>query len=272
MKNILKNHLATLSEVSDTPNKEAEIILLHILQKDRIWLHLNQDKSLSEEDSTKLANLVEKRATGYPLEYITGKASFYSSEFDVCEGVLIPRPETEILVEKAISILKSLNHPRVVEVGVGSGIISTILAREIDDISITAVDINPQALKLAEQNATKFGVNKKIKFIHSDLLREVGSEIFDLCISNPPYIARSYKLPTNVSYEPHNALFGGEIGDELLHSLIKQSSKQSIKYLLCEMGYDQKESLSKILLENGYNTQEFYKDYSGFDRGFVASS
>ena len=268
-KQVIKEYSRYLKEVTHIPQKEVEILILHLVKQNTIWLHLNYDKECSCEKE--LEKLVTKRATNYPLEYITQRASFYGEMFNVIDGVLIPRPETEILVEKAEVILKEMKNPKVLEIGVGSGIISVMLAILIPDIEIIAVDINEKALELAKANAVKHSVEDKITFIKSDLFADVPDIKFDMVVSNPPYIADDYKLPLNVKYEPSNALFGGDIGDELLKNIILQTSKRSISYLLCEMGYDQKTPLTHFIKENisSYKSLEFYKDYDKFDRGFT---
>jgi len=268
-KQIVKEYSRYLSEVTHIPQKEVEIMILHLVQKNTIWLHLNYDKECLIEKE--LEKLVKKRATNYPLEYITSRASFYGEVFNVREGVLIPRPETEILVEKAEILLKEIPKPKVLEIGVGSGIISTMLGLLIPEIEIIAVDINDKALELSKSNAKKHNVEDKISFIKSDLFENVPNENFDMVISNPPYISDDYKLPKNVKYEPSNALFGGSIGDELLKKIIVQTNQRNIKYLLCEMGYDQLNPLTKYIKENisTYKNLTFYKDYDKFDRGFT---
>jgi len=242
------------------------------VRQNTIWLHLNYDKECTCQKE--LEKLVKKRATNYPLEYITKRASFYGEVFEVADGVLIPRPETEILVEKAENLLRIIKEKqsktRVVEIGTGSGIISVMLAVLLDDIEIIAVDINDKALELAQRNAKKFGVEDKITFIKSDLYTNISDdEEFDLCISNPPYIANNYKLPLNVKYEPSNALFGGEAGDELLIDIINDTKQRGIPYLYCEMGYDQKKPLGKYMEQFSPKKVEFYKDFDKFDRGFT---
>jgi len=244
-----------------------EILILHLVQQNVIWLHLNYDKECLVEKELK--KLVDRRATNYPLEYLTKRASFYGEVFNVADGVLIPRTETEILVEKAETILKTIDKPKVIEIGTGSGIISVMLAILIEDIEIIAVDINDKAIELAKSNAKKHNVEHKITFINSNLFTSIDDTLkFDMCISNPPYIASNYKLPKNVKYEPSNALFGGNIGDELLKDIITQTQQKNIPYLLCEMGYDQKKPLTKYLEQFKTNSIEFYKDYDKFDRGF----
>ncbi len=267
-KQLIKKYSQLLKNITHIPQKEVEILLLYILDKNVIWLHINYNEIATSDVEKKLKQLVEKRTTHYPLEYITKKASFYGEIFLVEDGVLIPRPETEILVEKAKIILENITNPKVVEVGVGSGIISVMLALLIPNIQIVAVDINEKALNLAKKNAIKFNVENKIKFVKSDIFTEIDVENFDMCISNPPYIANNYKLPLNVKCEPSNALFGGVVGDELLKNIIKQTSLNNIKYLLCEMGYDQKKPLGDFISQFEIIKSEFYKDLDDFDRGF----
>ena len=190
--------------------------------------------------------------------------------FIVKEGVLIPRPETEFLLENALEILKDKKETQtILEIGTGSGIISVMLALLVPNIKIIAVDINEKALALAKENAIKHNVQDKIEFRLSNLYENVNEDDIFLCISNPPYIANDYKLPTNVKYEPSNALFGGNIGDELLKDIIKNTSERKIPYLLCEMGYDQKNPLENYFKEFNVDSYSFYKDYESFDRGFT---
>jgi len=268
-KQIIKEQSKYLRDITHIPQKEVEILILHLVQQNTIWLHLNYDKECLVEKE--LEKLVKKRATNYPLEYITKRASFYGEIFNVTDGVLIPRPQTEILVEKAEAILQNIQNPKVIEIGTGSGIISIMLAMLIKDIKIIAVDINDKALELAFSNAKKHNVEDKITFIKSDLFENIEEDSFDMAISNPPYIANNFKLPKNVKYEPSNALFGGNIGDELLKDIILQTKEKRIPYLLCEMGYDQKQPLTKYINENINKVKdlEFYKDYDKLNRGFI---
>ena len=211
IKQTVRKYSSELKNVTHIPAKEVEILIMHLLGKNTIWLHLNYDNEFTQEKELK--KLIQKRSTHYPMEYIIGKASFYGEQFYTHQEVLIPRPETEILVDKAKDILSNISNPKVIEIGTGSGIISVMLALLIDDIQITAVDINDNALELAQKNANKFNVEHKIKFIKSDLYSNID-DTFDMCVSNPPYIADNYELPSNVKYEPSNALFGGDKGDE----------------------------------------------------------
>lgn len=268
IKDTVRKYSQKLKYVTHIPAKEVEILICYLLEKNNIWLHINYNVEFTKEKE--LEKLVEKRATEYPLEYIINKASFYGENFIVEEGVLIPRPETELLVENAVEILKNRNcKTKVLEIGTGSGIISVMLALLVEDIEIIAVDINEKALNLAKKNAIKHNVEKKIDFRLSNLYEEVKDEDIFMTISNPPYIANNYKLPKNVQYEPSNALFGGEIGDELLKKIIDKTYEKDITYLLCEMGYDQKKPLEEYFKSINIKEYSFYKDYEDFDRGFT---
>ena len=268
IKDTIRKYTNELKQVTHIPAKEVEILMLHLLGKNTIWLHLNYNEEFTKEKELEV--LVKKRATNYPIEYIINKASFYGEIFIVKPGVLIPRPETEILVENALEILKDKKETiKVLEIGTGSGIISVMLAMLIENIKIIAVDINEKAIELAKENAIKHGVENKIEFRLSNLYENVNEDDIFMTISNPPYIANDYKLPTNVKYEPSNALFGGNIGDELLKDIIKDTNSKKIPYLLCEMGYDQKAPLENYFKEFNIDTYNFYKDYEKFDRGFT---
>ena len=268
IKETVKKYTNELKYVTHIPAKEVEILMMHLLEKNTIWLHLNYNYEFSKEKE--LEKIIKKRATNYPLEYIINKASFYGEMFNVKEGVLIPRPETEILVENAVEILKDKKEEiKVVEIGTGSGIISVMLAMLVENIKIIAVDINEKALELARENAIKHNVQDKIEFRLSNLYENVNENDIFLTISNPPYIANDYKLPENVKYEPSNALFGGAIGDELLKNIIKQTNDKKIPYLLCEMGFYQKTPLENYFKEFLVESYSFYKDYENFDRGFT---
>ena len=268
IKDTIRKYTNELKLVTHISAIEVEILMLHLLEKNTIWLHLNYNVEFEKEKE--LAILVKKRATSYPLEYIIKKASFYGEMFNVKEGVLIPRPETEILVENAVEILKDKKEEiKVLEIGTGSGIISVMLAMLVENIKIISVDINEKELELARENAIKHNVQDKIEFRLSNLYENVNENDIFLTISNPPYIANDYKLPENVKYEPSNALFGGAIGDELLKDIIKQTNDKKIPYLLCEMGFDQKTPLENYFKEFLVESYSFYKDYENFDRGFT---
>ncbi len=233
------------------------------LNNEEIFL-LGRDELAREDD---FFALVTRFEGGEPLEYITGVCEFLGREFAVGEGVLVPRDETEILVEKTLEVAAKFEAPRICEIGTGSGIIAVSLSLALPCAKIVATDISQTALGWARKNAFKFEC-KNVDFVHSNLMNEVRGE-FDIIVSNPPYIARDYPLDKWVRREPESALFGGERGDELLQKIIALAAARGAKYLLCEMGYDQKTYLAPVLAARGFET-EFYVDLAGFDRGFVA--
>ncbi len=212
--------------------------------------------------------LVKRRAKNEPLEYITNRVSFYSEEFYVDEGALIPRPETELLIDEVIKYMDKDAKLTFVEVGVGSGIISIMLARHFQNAKFIAVDISEKALAVAKKNIAKFDLEDRIELRHGSLLDQVD-ETIDYLVSNPPYIANDAALESNLSYEPQNALFGGNIGDEIIQQLLDEVLKRKIKFFSCEMGYDQKDKIQNYLKDKPYENLDFYKDLSNFDRGFT---
>ena len=257
-----------LEEASkDISIKEAKILLSYLLEKDILWLIMNEDKNLEREDE--YFSLVDRVKKSEPIEYITKKVSFYSREFYIDYGALIPRPESELLVDKANDLINKNSFLKVAEIGVGSGIISILLALLNPKVQITASDISYEAINIASKNAKKFKVDDRIRFVHSSYLDGIEDE-FDLIVSNPPYIRNSFKLDPKLHYEPSTALYGGEKGDEILKDIIDLSIKKGVKYLCCEMGYDQREAIKSYCDKNSVESLEFYKDLSGLDRGFIA--
>jgi len=258
---------AQLQQSCERPRFEAELLLAHHLQKNRTYLHAFDDKHVHEIETFK--SLVARRANHEPYEYIVGSASFYDIDLKVEAGVLIPRPETEILIDLVAEIIEKEAITSIAEIGVGSGAISVVLARKFPHLKIVATDICDTPIKVAHQNIQHFGLEERIKVIKSNLLDEV-SECVELVVSNPPYIANDFKLEKNVGeYEPAQALFGGIVGDELLKQIVLDVQARGVKYLACEMGYDQKEPMTHFFSEIGVKYYQFYEDLAGFDRGFI---
>ncbi len=250
-----------LNKISDNPSFEAKTLLSFALNVDKIFLITNEN---FEFDESYFLELLNRRLNYEPIEYITNRVSFYSEEFIIKSGVLIPRPETELLIDE---VLKLQNISLIAEIGVGSGVISTILAKKLS-AKIVGTDINPLAISLTKENCEKFGVSSKISLFQTNLLDGVDGE-FDLIVSNPPYIQNSYNIPNPLKYEPKEALFGGVNGNELILQIIDLAFKRNSKYLICEIGYDQQSSIREFLKDKVYIDLRFYKDYSNFDRGFV---
>jgi len=257
----------TLKGVVESPRREAELLLMAYLQKDQLYFITHQEESIDDTDP-KLREWIRKRSQNVPLEFLTNRVSFYSREFYIDEGSLIPRPETEHLVDEVLARASSEQAITIVEVGVGSGIISILPALHLPNARFIAVDISPKALAVARRNIEAFGLSERIELREGDLLSCIDEKI-DLLVSNPPYIAQDAPLESNLSYEPQNALFGGDVGDEIIQRLLDEVYKRRIPMFACEMGYDQRVKVQEYLKSFAVQSLDFYTDYASFDRGFV---
>ena len=267
VKDVLKEITATLNPQISRASREAQLLLMAHLKRDELWLITNQNTEVKELD--KLLEWVKRRSLNEPFEYITNSVSFYSQNFYIDEGALIPRPETEILIDEVIKNVQDKNAVMTfVEVGVGSGIISIVLAQHFTNARFIAVDISEVAIEVAKKNIAAFGLSDRIELRLGSLLEPISEDI-DYLVSNPPYIADAESLESNLSYEPQNALFGGSIGDEIINKLLDEVLKRNINFFTCEMGYDQKGKITQYLENKNYKDLEFYKDLSNFDRGFT---
>jgi len=267
VKDLLKEITKSLTPNIPRASREAQLLLMAHLDVDELWLITNQNTEVSNVD--RLLSWVKRRSCNEPFEYITNRVSFYSEEFYIAEGALIPRPETELLIDEVVKNVQN-QHSKMsfVEVGVGSGIISIMLAKQFPHAKFIAVDISPHAIEVAKINIEKFGLEDRIELRLGSLLEPV-SEHVDYLVSNPPYIENGVELESNLDYEPQNALFGGEIGDEIIKELLDEVLSRDIKFFSCEMGYDQKDKISHYIQGSKYKDLKFYKDLSGFDRGFT---
>lgn len=257
----------TLQGSCERPSFEAELLLAYHLGKDRTYLIMYDMQEIVDLDAFK--TLIQRRAGHEPYEYIVGSASFYDIHLEVEKGVLIPRPETEILIDLVAEIIEREHLTKIAEIGVGSGAIPIVLARKFPQLHIISTDICDIPLKVAKKNIETFGLEQQIELRKSNLLDAVPEPV-ELVVSNPPYIAEDFLLESNVvDYEPKEALFGGRVGDELIKQIILDVKERGTKYLACEMGYDQKEPLQDFVNKIGVEYIKFYKDLAGFDRGFV---
>jgi len=264
---LLTQATQTLRHTSDRPRLEAEILLAYHLDKDRTWLMTHDDVTV--EDTAGYEALINRRAAQEPIEYITGRVSFYDIELFIAPGALIPRPETEILVEKAAEVIRANGLRKIAEIGIGSGAVSIVLARMFPNLQIVASDISPDALAIAQRNIEAFGLADRIRLSHTSLLDGVDAPI-EMIVSNPPYIARNVVLEANVQdYEPHTALFADGEGDALLKEIVRLGARRGVGHIACEMGYDQREIISAFVKELGVYSVKFYTDLAGLDRGFV---
>jgi release factor glutamine methyltransferase len=267
VKEALQRAAERIAHVCERPRFEAEVLLSYHMGVSRLFVMAHPEAEV--HDTEAFERLVDRRAAHEPVEYITGKASFYDIELGVEPGVLIPRPETELLVDEAARIIRAEGYKRIVEVGVGSGAISIVLARLFENLHITASDISKKALEIARRNAKAYGVDARMTFVHTDLIE--GIDVRDtLVVSNPPYIAEDAPLNRNVkSYEPHEALFGGKKGDEVLKRLIDACVKNDAAYLVCETGYDQRAALRSYIEKYEHYDVTFYNDLAGLQRGMI---
>ncbi len=256
-----------ISEVLKLWDKDEMIICLeYLLDKKRAEILLNPKEEIDDLTLDKILKIIEKRRQSYPLQYLIGRWSFYDFEVFVEPGVLIPRPETELLVEEAINSIE--DGAKVLELGSGTGIISIALAKH-KKAQVVAVDISEEAIKLAKKNAIYNNVN--IDFRLGNLFDPIASdERFDLIISNPPYIREDEKskLAKELNFEPDQALFSGEDGLDLIKEIIKESPKylKNKGIVLLEFGYDQANAINDLFKEHGFRGIIIKKDYNGYDR------
>jgi release factor glutamine methyltransferase len=263
----------------ESPRLNAELLLAHSLNFSREGLYAHLQDSFKEEEEKKFDRLIERRISGEPLQYLLGHQEFWSIDLKVDPRVLIPRPETELLVEHALLLIgeaSSRGAPSVLEIGTGSGAISIALARERKDLSIVATDISGEALLLARENALLADVLSRIQFIQGDLFapfRRLGKrEPFDLILSNPPYINRSEirDLAREVKdFEPIVALDGGEDGLDFYRKILSAAPSYLKEggWLLMEVGQGQGEKVSeRIMREGQFHWPELVQDFSGIGR------
>tara|TARA_B100000029_G_C17592110_1_gene962885 strand:+ start:2091 stop:2948 length:858 start_codon:yes stop_codon:yes gene_type:complete len=253
--NVKENLHITSQELMKTGSPdaklEAEVLLRHVLKIDRATMFRDLEENLSEDNVTNIASLVNRRIQKEPLAYITGIKEFYGLMFEVSEGVLIPRPETELLVETAITKAKLLkkNEINIVDVGTGSGAIAVSLAVNIPNSNVIAIDLSKSALEIADENRRTHGMYSRIKLRLGNLLEPVTENI-DILVSNPPYIRkdRLHSLQEEVLKEPMLALDGGEDGLRLIAELLTQARERmdSTSIILFEIDSDQGIEASKI--------------------------
>jgi release factor glutamine methyltransferase len=263
----------------ENPRLNAELLLARSLNLSREGLYMQLQDQLKEEKKEVFERLIRRRITGEPLQYILGHQEFWSVDFQVDPRVLIPRPETELLVEQSLQILSEISFqriPSVLEIGTGSGAVAISLAKEMKDIFLVATDISRDALLVAEENARSAGVLGRIEFVNGNLFdpfrlyRE--GELFDLILSNPPYVDHSeiQRLSRGVrSYEPIIALDGGKGGLEIYQSITSQATFYLKKggWLLLEVGQGQAQKVAEQIERSGFFLKpQLFPDLSGIER------
>jgi len=295
----LKTGIAKLREAGvPSFTLSAELLLLHVATRDRAWLYSHPEENLPQEITDRFFALIARRAAGEPTQYLTGKQEFWGLEFEVTPDVLIPRPETEHVIEVALDrlALRELRAGRpqktigeglhIADIGTGSGCIAIALAKELPKAEFVATDISRAALEVAGRNAVRHGVGGRIRFVQGDLLERSGEErmtsgetaaplLFDLVVSNPPYIGRR-EAPTLArevrDHEPEIALFGGEEGYELYGNLISQSATNLNPggILVLELGHDSLPAVQPLLDAANWTRVGVTNDLAGIPRVIAA--
>lgn len=258
----------------ESPRLNAEHLLAHVLGRKRIDLYLEFERRLPESELTPLRELVKRRGSGEPLQHLLGTVEFCGRSFRCDKRALVPRPETEQLVELLVSHFKSeIAYSRMADVGTGSGVIALTLAAEFPKAQIVGTDISEDALMLASENAERLGLADRVRFLRSNLLEEVLPGV-DLIVANLPYVSTEDRqnLSREVLNDPEVALFAGARGDELVRQLIAQAPSwlRPGGMMVMEIGIGQSETLVAALAEKNYRDIWTEKDYSGVIRFLFA--
>jgi len=273
----------------ESPRLTIELLLGHLLKKKRMQLYLEFERDLDEKTLGLLREMVKRRVAGEPLQYITGETEFCGLRFMVDKRVLIPRPETELLVEKVVERMKAAEGApggralpttsevfKIVDVGTGSGCIAISLAKKLPFAEITAIDVSVEALEVAKANAKLHEVEKNVRFLESDLLDQLPSSfVADVIVSNPPYIAvgELAKLPKEVrDFEPVRALAAGEDGLKVIHRLVTTARRllSPSGFMALEIGAGQRVAVEEFFVQQGWDVVEVVKDLEGHERVIVA--
>lgn len=257
-----------LQKVSDSPRLDTEILLAHVLQKDRSWLFTWPEKQVPVEQHYLFLQLMSRRTMGEPIAYLVGNKGFWSLDLEVNEHTLIPRPETELLVELALRYLPD-NAERMLDLGTGTGAIALALAKEKPELKVTAVDCVAEALALAERNAQRNQISN-VEFIQSSWFANVPAQTFSVIVSNPPYIDAGdrHLLEGDVRYEPKSALFAENKGYADLEHIIEHAKNflSPSGMLLLEHGYTQGEKVREMFINNRYTEIQTFRDLAERER------
>ena len=260
---------------------DAEVLLAHIIKKDRVWLITHRDEVLDDEQQRAFAEVIRRRTGREPLQHIIGSQEFWGLEFMVTPDVLIPRPETEHIIEAALAIVQDRNSPvRIIDLCTGSGCIAVSLAKELAAARIIATDASEKALAVARENSRRHGVAERIRFLQGDLFRpleelDLRGQV-DILVSNPPYVLAgnlSTLQPEVRDYEPQMALIAGPEGTEIAIRIIR-TAPEYLKQngaLIMEMGMGQSEALMRaVAATSAYAGPDILKDLAGINRVIVA--
>lgn len=258
----------------ENPRLDAEVLLSHILGKDRLYLYVHFDQPLEATELAAFRAAVKKRAARLPIAYITGIKEFMGLDFQVTPAVLIPRPDTEILVEKALKILAENDSPKILDIGTGSGAICVSMLVNLPSAKAVTVDISPEAIAVAKGNAQKHEVAQRLTFCQGDLFNPVQGQVFTAILSNPPYIPEAdiAGLAPEVRQEPNLALVGGRDGLDFYRRIILEGRNYLAPggFIAMEVGIGQAQQVADLAKKSGFFTvSEIVKDYGGIERVVV---
>ncbi len=260
-----------LEKVSDSARIDIEVLLASVLKKNRAYLYTWPEKELTEQENAQFLQWLERRIQGEPVAYITGEKEFWSLSLSVNSSTLIPRPDTELLVETALSLMSDNANPSptIVDLGTGTGAIALALAQENPHWNIIAVDKQTDACQLAEHNRQKLQLDN-VTVVCSDWLQALNTTPVNMVVSNPPYIEYDdpHLIQGDVRFEPHSALTAENNGLADIQVIIEQSSKQLVAggYLLMEHGYQQAQAVQSLLQQHGYDACFTVNDLAGHPR------
>jgi len=259
-----------------SPRMNAEVLLMFVLGVNRAYLYAHPERELSVEDGARYDETLAQRATGLPAQYITGHQEFWGLDFVVSPAVLIPRPETEHLVETVLELARGTERPRLVDIGTGSGCVALALAHELKDVEVYAVDVSAEALALARANAARLGLDGRVLFLQSNVLEALaGVHDFDFVVSNPPYVGfgEADKVQKSVrDFEPRVAVFAGEQGLDVIRRLIEQAHR-ALKpggWLALEIGYSMRDAVVNLLSPTMWEDVRVVPDLQGIPRVVAA--
>jgi len=248
---------------------ESKLLLAHVLGRERAWVAAHGDAPLDSAQARAYDTLVRRRAAGEPIAYITGRREFFGLDLEITPDVLIPRPETELLVEVAVRWLPAETPARVLDLGCGSGAVALAIARQRPSASVVGTDLSPQAIALARRNAERLAI-ANASFLESDWFARVPRERFALLVGNPPYVARNdpHLDEGDVRFEPKGALVSGSDGLDALRAVVAGAPAYlaSGAYLALEHGYDQAGAVRSLLREAGLRTVASERDLAGIVR------
>lgn len=261
---LLQSAEARLAATSDSARLDAEVLLAHAVQKPRSFLYAHRDEPVTADTEAAFRSLVMRRSDGEPIAYITGVREFWSMPLKVTPDTLIPRPDTESLVEIALKIIDSSRARSIADLGTGTGAVALAIAKEKPHCRVTATDIHAATLSVAEANAHALSVDN-VEFVLSDWTAAISDRRFDLVVSNPPYVAADDEALADLRYEPARALESGPDGLDDIRRLVREVREIIAPggWLLLEHGADQRDAVQRLLASAGWENIRAWNDYAG---------